>query len=127
VKTTALVFTGVKQVAVLPVEIPEPGAGEVLLEALYTLISPGTELRCRAGQQAGVQFPFIPGYSFVGRVIGRGPGANLPDGIVVYCGGTMHAAIDRAWGGHIAHAVHSESDVYPLPPPVDPLHGTAAR
>jgi NADPH:quinone reductase-like Zn-dependent oxidoreductase len=45
------------------IEIPEPGVGEVLLEVEYTLISPGTELRCRAGKQDGAVFPFIPGYS----------------------------------------------------------------
>jgi NADPH-dependent curcumin reductase CurA len=52
-KAKAIVFTGVNQVTLEQIEIPEPGAGEVLLEAEYALISPGTELRCRAGNRMG--------------------------------------------------------------------------
>lgn len=126
-QTTAILFTATHQVALETIEIPAPEAGEVLIESLYTLISPGTELRCRAGKQDGLIFPFIPGYAMVGRVIERGPGASLPEGTFVFCGGTSKASVNRAWGGHVAHAIQPERDVYPLPVGVDPLQATAAK
>ena len=127
-KARAIVFTGVGRVALQAVEIPPPGDGEVLVEALYTLVSPGTELRCLAGQQQGLAFPFIAGYSLVGRVTARGPGATLPRGTLVYCNGTARAAgLPLGWGGHASHAVQPESNVYPVPEGVDPLWAVAAH
>jgi bacteriochlorophyllide a dehydrogenase len=126
-KSKAIVFTAANQVDLQQIEIPDPGPGEVLLEALYTLISPGTELRCLAGNQVGVVFPFIPGYSFTGRVIGRGAETTLEEGTLVYCGGTSKANIPLAWGGQTAHAVLDERAVYPLPEGLDPLLGSAAH
>ncbi|MEJ2208800.1 MAG: zinc-binding alcohol dehydrogenase [Anaerolineae bacterium] len=127
-KARAIVFTGVDRVVLQEVEIPPPGEGEVLVEALYTLVSPGTELRCLAGKQEGLAFPFIAGYSLVGRVAGRGPGAKLPLGSLVYCGGTARTAgVPLGWGGHVSHAVQPESNVYPVPQGVDPLWAVAAH
>lgn len=126
-KTPALLFSSINQVTLKDVEIPQPGPGELLLEALYTLISPGTELRCRAGKQSGAVFPFIPGYSFAGRVIAGGENTILKKGTLVYCSGTAKANVNRTWGGHISHAVQSEENVYPLPDGLDPLWGGAAR
>jgi bacteriochlorophyllide a dehydrogenase len=126
-KAKAIVFTGVNKVELQAVEIPEPGPGEVLLEALYTLVSPGTELRCLAGKQEGASFPFIPGYSFSGRVIACGKGTTIPEDTVVYCDGTKKSEINRLWGGHISHAIQPERDVYPLPEGMNPLWGVAAH
>lgn len=127
-KARAIVFTGVDRVALQEVEVPPPGDGEVLVEALYTLVSPGTELRCLAGKQEGLAFPFIAGYSLVGRVAGRGRGATLPRGTLVYCSGTARAAgLSLGWGGHVSHAVRSESEVYPVPEGVDLLWAVAAH
>lgn len=123
----AIVFTGVNQVSLQGVEIPAPEAGEVLLEALYTLISPGTELRCRAGKQEGAAFPFIPGYAFTGRVIACGAGTTLQEGAIVYCGGTTKANVNRSWGGHVSHAIQRECDVYLVPEGLAPLWSAAAH
>ena len=123
----AVIFTAPHQIILDTVQIPAPAAGEVLLEALYTLISPGTELRCRAGKQEGVRFPFIPGYSFVGRVLARGEGATLPEGTLVYCNGASAASVNLGWGGHVSHAVRAERELYPLPDGLDPLHASAAH
>lgn len=126
-KAQAILFTAVEQVELREVEIPAPGPGEVLIAAHYTLISPGTELRCRAGKQAGVVFPFIPGYSLVGQVLACGAGTTLQEGALVYCGGTTQANVNRAWGGHVSHAITPEAGAYPLPEGVSPLWGAAAH
>lgn len=126
-QTRAIVFTAPNQAALESIEIPAPEAGEVLIESLYTLISPGTELRCRAGKQEGLVFPFIPGYSMVGRVIERGAGVSLPEGTLVFCSGTSKASVNLAWGGHVAHAIQPAGSVYPLPEGMNPLHAPAAK
>lgn len=127
VKAKAIIFTGFDTVELQSVNIADPGENEVLIEALYTVISPGTELRCLAGKQAGAVFPFIPGYSFAGRVIKRGKNTTLPEGTIVYCTGTAVSDININWGGHVSHAVQSERKVFPLPDGVNPMHGAAAH
>jgi 3-hydroxyethyl bacteriochlorophyllide a dehydrogenase len=126
-KTKAIVFTDINQVSLESVIIPEPGEGEVLIEVLYSLISPGTELRCLAGKQAGIQFPCIPGYSCTGRVIACGQNTNLQENTLVYTSGTSASDIHTTWGGHTAHAVQKETNIFPLPESLDPLSGAAAH
>ena len=54
-------------------QIPDPADDELVIETLFTCISPGTESRLLSARQGGLeQYPFIPGYANVGRVIGRG-------------------------------------------------------
>jgi L-iditol 2-dehydrogenase len=69
-------FTGKGQVSVESFEVDSPAPDEVLIETLYTTISPGTE---RAHLLAEVNtaphdrgFPFQPGYSNVGRIVSVG-------------------------------------------------------
>ena len=127
-KTRAIFFTGVDTVALGETEVPEPEAGEVLIEAQFTCVSPGTELRCLAGMQAGSpEWPIIPGYALVGRVIRTGPETTLPLGTTVLCAGTARASSHRLWGGHVGHAVQPESAVFPVPAGVDPLEAAVAR
>lgn len=123
----AILFTAPNHLTIERVQIPAPVAGEALVEALYTLISPGTELRCLAGKQEGALFPFVPGYSLVGRVLARGQGVSIPEGTLVYCNGTAAADVNLTWGGHVSHAVRNERELYPLPDGVDPLHASAAH
>lgn len=79
----SVVFTGANQVEVVKESTPEPRSGEVLVEARCTLISTGTEgiIFARLFDPGThwdrwVQYPFHPGYSFVGRVQAVGPGVD---------------------------------------------------
>jgi 2-desacetyl-2-hydroxyethyl bacteriochlorophyllide A dehydrogenase len=124
----AILFTNVGQVAVAVAEIPPPGLGEVLVEAAYTAISPGTELRCLAGAQPGAApWPFIPGYALAGTVIERGADVTLPLGTRVYCGGTRESSHARMWGGHVSHAVLPAEAAFLVPDGVDLLDASLAR
>jgi 2-desacetyl-2-hydroxyethyl bacteriochlorophyllide A dehydrogenase len=115
-RAQALAFTAVNAVELLEVEIPEPQAGEVLIQTELSSVSPGTELRCLAGLQANLKaWPFIPGYALVGTVIALGSGVILPLGSRVFCTGTQHASLDRMWGGHVSHAVAPASSVFVIP------------
>jgi 2-desacetyl-2-hydroxyethyl bacteriochlorophyllide A dehydrogenase len=126
-QTRAIVFTATDTVEVLPVILPEPGPREIVVEAVFTTISPGTELRCLAGRQAGVRFPFIPGYAMVGRVVSRGSDATLPEGSHVLCRGTDHADRPLAWGGHVGHAVLAEAAAIVLDPAIDLREAALAK
>ncbi len=64
-------------------EVPEPGPGQLLVRALTSLVSTGTESFCLAGEfdpgtfwQEWVQYPFEPGYSMCGTVEALGPGVE---------------------------------------------------
>lgn len=124
----ALLFTGPHQVGLGTLELPPPGPGELLIEALYTCISPGTELRCLSGRQAGApEWPYIPGYAMVGRVLEVGPQTQLSAGTLVFLGGTQKGDRARCWGGHAAHAIISEGAVYPIPTGVDPVEAALTK
>jgi 2-desacetyl-2-hydroxyethyl bacteriochlorophyllide A dehydrogenase len=126
-KTSALLVTGVDRIERVDTEVPAPSEGEVLIEVAYSSVSPGTEMRCMAGRQPGVGFPFIPGYSQVGRIVARGAGVTLPEGAWVFSTGSTKAAHPRTWGGHIAHAIKPAADVVTLPAGVDPLDASIAK
>jgi 2-desacetyl-2-hydroxyethyl bacteriochlorophyllide A dehydrogenase len=127
-KARAVLFTGENQVLLDWVNVPEPGPGEVLVEAAYTCISPGTELRCLAGQQEGAAAcPFIPGYCLSGRIVAAGANTSLKEGMAVFCSGTSKADRRCNWGGHISHAVVGEAAVFPLPENVGLLEASASR
>ena len=128
VKASALVATSVHRVEVREIELPRPGVDEVLVEALYTCISPGTELRCLAGKQRGTTFPFIPGYAMVGKVIGAGAKSGVAEGTVAFLMGSEHGGgISLSWGGHMSHAVCKADWLLPIPDGVDLVQAAASK
>jgi 3-hydroxyethyl bacteriochlorophyllide a dehydrogenase len=126
-KTTALFFTGIDRVELVDVNLPEPGPGQVIVEALYTAISPGTELRCLAGKQFGAAFPFVPGYSLVGRIAARGAGVALAESTLVFCSGSEQGDRPLLWGAHIAHALCNADRIFLLPSGLDPLDAALTK
>lgn len=118
-QSRAILFTAPSQVEVRDIHLPQPGPGEALVETAFSVVSSGTELRCLAGKQTGAVFPFIPGYSLAGTVIAVGEGTTIPPGTRVFCTGTAHANVSRTWGGHVAHAVKREEQLFPLPEGVE--------
>ncbi len=71
--TRRVVFTGPGDVALESFEIEKPAADEVLIESLYTVISPGTERAALLAEPNTVTrsrgFPLHPGYSNVGKIV----------------------------------------------------------
>lgn len=69
-KIKAIVFPAPGEVELREFEMPPCGPKEIVTETIYSFVSPGTELRVLSGTaQSKGQFPLIPGYSWVGRVI----------------------------------------------------------
>lgn len=99
-----VVFESVGKAALKPFEVPRPGAGEVLLENEYTVISAGTEraMLMDLPNTSTSGFPKRPGYSGVGRVIAVGEGVE-------------NATVgDRAladFSGHRSHAIQKAASL----------------
>lgn len=124
----AVLFTGPDQVEVGTVTMPEPGAGEVLLEIAYSCISPGTDLRVLAGKQWGAQpWPLIPGYSQVGRILKCGPDVNLEEGLRVFAMGTRKVSANVTWGAHLSHSVVRAEALYPLADEVSYIEASVSK
>jgi 2-desacetyl-2-hydroxyethyl bacteriochlorophyllide A dehydrogenase len=125
VQAVRLMFTAPRQVAVAPVDLADPGPGELLVRTRYSGISTGTELLAyrglldpelaideRIGSLGGTfRFPFPFGYSCVGEVE-RSTGSVAPGALVF----AFHPHQDRF--------VVGEDDVAVLPPGTDPRQAT---
>lgn len=89
-KNKAIVFTDVRKAEYLEQEISETAipAGNVLIETIYSLISAGTETACFRGVEIWFKLPRTPGYSCVGRVIGKADNVtDLNVGDLIFCRG----------------------------------------
>ncbi len=118
ISTPCIFFTGVGRAEAGLTELPDPGPDDVVVETILSSISPGTELRCLAGEQEGLgrdHFPFVPGYSLVGRVARAGQRHRALEGTVVFSSGARRARHTMAWGGHIAAAVVPAESIVPVP------------
>jgi len=62
----------------------KPGAGELLVETQYSLISTGTELACLSGKEFWFKMPAVPGYCCVSKVLETGEGAGFAPGDMVF-------------------------------------------
>ena len=62
----AVVFPVPGEVEIQEFTLPAVGDEDILVRSLYTMVSPGTELRMWSGK---AQFPMIPGYATIGEVI----------------------------------------------------------
>jgi bacteriochlorophyllide a dehydrogenase len=127
-KAKAVVVTAVNEVEVRSVDLPDPGPGQVLVETLYSCISPGTELRCLSGKQGDSDFPFIPGYASVGQVSRVGTGASIKEGTITFFMGTEKVnGVNSMWGSHMSHAVCSADRLLPVPQGLDLVQASAAK
>ncbi|MDA1191180.1 MAG: zinc-binding alcohol dehydrogenase, partial [Candidatus Poribacteria bacterium] len=98
-KSRRVVFTAPKTTEMQDVTVPDPGDGDVLIDAELTLISPGTErANLLALENTPGTFPRGVGYSMVGHVgeVGRGV-TSLKVGDRVVCAAShMSRAVVKA-------------------------------
>lgn len=124
--TRAVVIPEPGKVELQDVTLRAPGAGDVVVETVYTSISAGTERMLLAGQMPHpmLQLPVVPGYETVGRVVEVG--ADAPADLVgrwVYVGGARcYENVNPAWGGQSAQIITEAERVIPLDD-VEPREG----
>jgi 2-desacetyl-2-hydroxyethyl bacteriochlorophyllide A dehydrogenase len=73
-KSTGLIIAERGRVALQDFELPEPGAGQLLIESEYSTLSPGTERNLILGNSHPL--PCALGYSLSGRVAAIGAGVT---------------------------------------------------
>ncbi|HZO86753.1 MAG TPA: zinc-binding dehydrogenase [Chthonomonadaceae bacterium] len=110
------VFPAPRQVILEPHTYESPKAGEVLIRTERTLISTGTELTGLSGDfppnsrwARYMRYPFVVGYSNVGRVLEVGEGvdnARVGDRVM-------------SMAPHATHALCLAKRLHPIPPGVD--------
>ncbi|WP_214626895.1 alcohol dehydrogenase catalytic domain-containing protein [Paenibacillus agaridevorans] len=131
-RAEAVVFTGVRQVCYMEVDVPEPGPEDVVIDLEYSWISNGTESSFLYGERiSGEQvtrpgdvlpFPQVAGYQKVGII--RSVGEQVTD---LVPGDRVFASISRVngmkfdSGGHINPSVTHASQVWKLPANAEPI------
>ena len=109
-KIQAVVFDKGEQISIREVGLPEIREDQLRTETLYSVVSPGTELRTLAGHYgASEHFPIIPGYATVSRVVEVGSkykGYQVGD-LVSARGGAGFIGAEGYWGGQAAGHVYS--------------------
>lgn len=128
--TESLYFTGPRDVAIREEPLRAPGPGEIVIEAIVSGISAGTELNVFRGLApqwrqhmdtatrlfldggADWTWPARYGYTLVGRVAEKGPDTKIETGALVF-----------AYAPHGRHAVVPERAVVPLGAMSDPELG----
>lgn len=93
-----VVVTAPGQVELQWIDPPPPQPGQVLLRALNSLISPGTERAFFLNlENTSPDYPYSPGYSFVGEVIALGDDAHslaVGDRVVCRAAHQSHVILD---------------------------------
>jgi 3-hydroxyethyl bacteriochlorophyllide a dehydrogenase len=116
--TQAIVIPEPNRVELREVALIEPGPDDVIVQTAYTSISAGTERMLLTGRMPHpmLQFPVVPGYETVGRIVGLG--ANVPqeyEGRWVYVGGARcYDGVNPAWGGQSQTLFADYRKVVPL-------------
>jgi choline dehydrogenase-like flavoprotein/threonine dehydrogenase-like Zn-dependent dehydrogenase len=94
-RATAVVWPAPGQAAAVPVEVPEPGQGQLSVLVEASAVSVGTErARWRGLPGASVNHPHHPGYSLSGVVRAVGPGVyDIEPGDRVAVWGASHQSL----------------------------------
>jgi 2-desacetyl-2-hydroxyethyl bacteriochlorophyllide A dehydrogenase len=118
----AVWFAAARRAEVRTHPVPKPGRGEVLVQGLCSLISPGTEMlvyrgQVRPDQRLGVPtaegsfaFPIKYGYQVVGRVVESGPNAGAQPGQLVFVRHPHQSLFTVPEGGGVVTLVPPEVD-----------------
>src|SRR5213083_998391 len=130
----ALVITGAGSARVEDVEVPVPGAGQVVVDVRRAGIC-GTDVELFTGQlayfaQGKIGFPIRPGHEWCGVVSALGEGVDPGWLGARVTGDTMHGCADRRevgivdWPGALAEKVLVRtSSLYRLPDAIDDRAG----
>jgi NADPH:quinone reductase-like Zn-dependent oxidoreductase len=150
----AYVITGPGAAGLQRVDVPRPGAGQVLLRVAATALN-RKDLFLRSGVSGPglrhVAHPLVPGAEVVGTVVGTGPGTSGTEGSawapgdlvlvepMLSCGTCRQCRVgetsmcprygnygEQCWGGLAEYAVAPAAGLRLLPPGADPRRAAAS-
>ncbi len=101
-----VIFKEKGSVEVVSFDVPQPSENEVLIETIYSLISPGTELAFLMGLlNTPRKYPRSAGYSNIGRIVSVG--TNVDD--------EMISRVVASALPHSSHFLVDREEIYPVP------------
>lgn len=114
------------------VSVPDPGPEDVVVRLTHSWISNGTEGSFVRGERIGgdtpraetdpLPFPHVPGYQKVGIVESIGAAVtHVAVGETVFATVSGVEGMFYSFGGHVSPSVTHRSQVWKLPPGVDPV------
>jgi 2-desacetyl-2-hydroxyethyl bacteriochlorophyllide A dehydrogenase len=126
-RAQAIAFTGKDRIELVDIAIPDPARDEILVETDLTAVSQGTDRAMVAGTYRGVadRYPFVYGYSRVGRVVETGDaveGLAVGDRVFVGMAGTRldpSSGFGELGGSYTSFGVVHHTDAVPLSEDVD--------
>jgi 3-hydroxyethyl bacteriochlorophyllide a dehydrogenase len=128
-KTTALVFPEPGKVEMREIPLPSPTPRDIVVEVEATCVSVGTERWAYLGKRPELQFPNVPGYIGIGRIIeaGREVGARgyaVGDRVNFFATRLTGELEGKSWmGSHVGRAVVDVfADANPNPEQLDAHH-----
>ncbi|HZO97287.1 MAG TPA: zinc-binding dehydrogenase [Gaiellaceae bacterium] len=122
-KGSAIAFTGRGVIELVEISLPQLGDEDVLVESELTAVSQGTDRAMVTGSYAGVddRYPFVYGYSRVGRVVEVGRAVTnvaVGDRVFVGMAGTRldpRDGLGEQGGSYASHGVVDQTEVVKLP------------
>lgn len=115
---TAVVFEKPGVMALRHVGLSEPTDSDCVVEVLWSGISTGTERLLWDGRMPafpGLQYPLVPGYESVGRVIETGSDVSLQVGDLVFVPGSRaYTDVQGLFGATADHLVVEASRLTPV-------------
>lgn len=115
----AVVFEEPQQLALRPVSLMPPTDSDVVVEVDYSGISTGTERLLYTGRMPwfpGLEYPLVPGYESVGRVVEAGADSGRRVGETVFVpGARCYSDVSGVFGGAASRIVVSGERVIPVP------------
>ena len=126
-QTHAVVFEQPNRIGLRELDVAAPGAGDVVVETIWSGISAGTEKLLFEGRMPafpGMGYPLVPGYETVGRVVSAGKNAPSDiEGRLVFVPGARGYSDAAALFGASAERLVAPADrVIPI---ADDLERTA--
>lgn len=121
----AVIIPAAQHIELRTVDLTPAAPGDVVVETVYTSISAGTERMLYDGRMPHpmLQFPVVPGYETVGKVIEAPANAQHLLGQWVYVGGARcYTDVNPAWGGQSSYLHIDHQRVVPLEG-MNPSHG----
>ena len=111
---------GPEVLELVDVELPRPGAGEVLIKVESSAVNFG-DIAVRRGELPLPQFPAVPGLEYSGTIESLGENVtHLQVGQRVVVQAYLHVfELDHVAGGYAEYAVTTTDTVVPLPDDID--------
>jgi len=116
--TLAVVLERPEHLSLQRLDLTPPGAGDIVVDTLWSGISTGTEKLLWTGrmpQFPGMGYPLVPGYESVGRIVEAGPSSGRTVGEHVFVpGARCFGEVRGLFGGAASKLVVDASRVVPI-------------